>query len=130
MRCKKASAEVGCQTEEELDMRRFSITSDILPNEERKVLDDQSFISDYSNTQDIVEQPVKKSRKPANLLVDIVEPKFSENENLFIASTNPFLPTETPKFNLQGGFFSKQIFEEPKTPLRKSVLNDSSFDIE
>jgi hypothetical protein len=41
------------------------------------MLDDHSFISDISNHQDIIEAPVKKSKKPGNLLVDITEPKFS-----------------------------------------------------
>jgi hypothetical protein len=60
-----------------------------------------------------------------------VEPKFGTNDGFVISENiNQNLPTETPKFNINGGFFSKQVVEDPKTPLRKSTKNDSSFDLD
>jgi hypothetical protein len=56
----KKGVDVSCQTEEVEGDRLFSLTSDIA-GDERKMLDDHSFISDISNHQDIIEAPVKKS---------------------------------------------------------------------
>jgi len=40
------------------------------------------------------------------------------------------LPIETPKFNLGGGFFSKPIIKESYTPIKKSSVNNTSFEHE
>jgi len=40
-----------------------------LIGEDRKMLDDHSFISDISNHHEIIEAPVKKSKKPGNLFL-------------------------------------------------------------